>query len=190
MATALFLAIFMFISITVVHAVLQQQDATLFDREGFVIGTLKPQARVLVTSTEGSMSNILVSGWVDNRFLPTSNSLAEVEQVNEFFFGSVSFQDLFGNSSRLIGVLENLSDECFSSMNMEASLWNPDGSLAQIVEFRVWQIPPGSRVPFQTDRIFVTVEESEELLLRMRFLNGSGCASEGGGGGGGGPSDF
>lgn len=181
----------LFFSIAAANAVIQQPDATLLDRDGFVIGTLKANARVLLISQGESLSNVLISGWVDNRFLPSESARAEVEDLENFFFGGISFQDLFGNSSRMIGILENFSNACYSLMNMEASLWDVDGNLRHVAPFRIWQVPPGARIPFQSDRIFVTVEETEELLLRLRFLSGNGCESSGGGGGGGGsPSDF
>jgi len=163
------------------------QNIELLDAEGNVIGLLFENTPHVLISQSANLQRIQASGWVYSDFTLSNQTEGQFEHSDGLLkYDDLAIQNIFGNSVRLVGLIQNDSENCYSAIRAEASLWDANGDLNFIDQFTIWQVHPGDRVPFRTDRIFTSVEEANQLNLRLRFLEGTACTSSSGSGGGGG----
>ena len=182
---ATLMAILLLLAILIQPAQSAFQGVDLTDSEGNVIGMLFEDTPVLVTSQTETSARIIIAGFVEPGFAEQNNSMSAVEGFESLQFGDLQFQDVFGTSVRLIGIIQSDAERCFGSLTLEVSLWDAEGQLMFVLPFNVWQVSMGAIAPFRTDRISATLSEANEFSVRIRFIGGTPCSQSTGGGGGG-----
>lgn len=105
-------------------------------------------AAVVILVLGGVVAWLLLTDGASD-FLATERSVTEPDTINELAAAYVDrpYPDDY-NVTRVVGYVDNVSQEQFSSVTLEIQLLTSDGDKAELIEHTLEDIAPGTRKTF------------------------------------------